>query len=83
MRLAIASPVDYLQMKKFENHLRQVQDLRLVMIGSSEEEGTEVILSLKKRMPLVGILGALPPVKEVVKSGKQIQVILKTSENNK
>ena len=81
MKLVIASPVDYEQMRELEEYLGQVQELRLVLVGGSVEEGVEegikIIISAEKPIPLIGVLREMPPVEQVVKKGKEIQVTLK------
>ena len=77
VKLAIASPVDYEQMKELNEYLRQVQDLRLVLVEGSVEEGTKIVVSAEKPILLVNVLRGIPPVEQVVKKGKEIQVTLK------
>jgi len=77
VKLAIASPADYEQMKELSEYLRQVQNLHLVLVGGSVEEGTKIIVSAEKPIPLVSVLREMPPVEQVVKKGKEIQVTLK------
>ena len=81
MKLAIASPVDCDQMRELEEYLCQVQELRLVLVGGSVEEGVEegikIIISAEKPTPLISVLREMPPVEQVVKKGKEIQVTLK------
>ncbi len=80
VKLAIASPVDYGQVRELEGYLCQVQGLRLVLVGGSVEEGVKIVVSAEKPIPLVGILRELPPVEQVVKKGKEIQVRLKAKQ---
>lgn len=80
VKLAIASPVDYGQVRELEGYLRQVQGLRLVLVGGSVEEGVKIVVSAEKPIPLVGILRELPPVEQVVEKGKEIQVTLKAKQ---
>jgi len=77
MKLAIVSPVDSDQMRKLQEHLRQVQDLRLVLVSGSVDEDIKVVVSTEKPIPLIDILREMPPVERVVKEGKKIQVMLK------
>jgi len=77
VKLAIASPVDCDQMRELEEYLSQVQELRLVLVGGSVEEGIKIVVSAEKPIPLVSVLREMPPVEQVVKKGKEIQVTLK------
>ena len=76
MKLAIESPVSYEQMKELGEYLRQVQNLRLVLVGASEEEGTKVMVSAEKPLPLLRVLSEIPSVEQVAKKGRDIQVKL-------
>ena len=80
MKLAIASPVDYEQMRKLEEYLRQVENLRLVLIGGSIEEGIKIVVSAEKPIPLLNVLREMPPVEQVIKIGKEIQVTLRSKQ---
>ncbi|MBE9512552.1 MAG: hypothetical protein IMY77_00605 [Chloroflexi bacterium] len=77
VKLTIVSPIDLGQVRKLEECLHQVQDLRLVLIGGSVAEGSEIIISAEKSIPLIDILREMPPVEQVVKKGKKIQIRLK------
>ncbi len=79
VKLAIVSPVDLGQMRKLKEYLCQVQDLRLVLVGGSEDEGTTIVVSAAKPIPLIDVLREMPPVEQVVKEGKRIQIMLKAA----
>ena len=79
VELTIAPPVDYKQIEKLEEYLRQVQNLRLVLVRGSSEEGTKIVVSAEKPTPLVSVLREMTFVEQVVKEGKEIQVRLKAS----
>ena len=73
----IASPVDLDRIKKLEEYLRQVEDLRLVLVSGSVDEGTAIVVSAEKPISLVDVLREMPPVEQVVKEGERIRVMLK------
>ena len=77
MRLTIVPPVDSEQLKRLEEQLYQVEDLRLVLIGGSVDGGTEIVVSAENPLPLLDILEKMPPVAQVVKKGKTAQITLK------
>jgi hypothetical protein len=77
VKLTIVPPVDSGQVRELEEHLYQVQDLRLVLVGGSIDEGTEIIVSAESPIPLLDILREMPPVAQVIKKGKIAQVTLK------
>jgi hypothetical protein len=78
IKLAVMPPVDPGQFRKLEEHLSQVNDLSLVLIGGSATEGTEIIVSADNPLPLLDILREMPPVAEVTKKGKIPHITLKT-----
>ena len=77
VKLTIVSPVDLDQMRKLQEYLRQVQDLHLVLVSGSVDEGTAIVVSAAKPIPLIDILKEMPPVEQVVKEGTKIQIMLK------
>ena len=66
--------------KKLQEYLGQVQDLNLVLVGGSVEEGSAIVISVEKPMLLIDVLREMPPVEQVVKEGKKIQLILKAEQ---
>ena len=77
VKLTIMPPIDIGQVRKLEEYLYQVQDLRLVLVGGSIDEGTEILVSAENPIPLIDALRELPPVDQIVKKGKTIQLTLK------
>jgi len=77
VKLTIASPVDYEQIRKLEEYLRQVQNLHLISVGGSSEEGTKIVVSAEEPIPLANVLREMPAIEQVVRKGKEIQVTLK------
>ena len=75
--LTIAPPVDLGQVRKLVECLSHVQDLRIVLIGGSPDEGIKIVVSTGKPVLLVGALREMPPVEQVVKKGKEkIEIML-------
>lgn len=77
VRLTIEPPVDSGQLKRLEEGLYQVQDLRVVLIGGSVDGGTEIIVSAEEPIPLLDILREIPSVAQVARKGKTTQITLK------
>ena len=80
VNLVIEPPIALDQMRKLEEFLCQVQNLRLVLIGGSVEEGTKIIVSAEKPIPLVSVLSEMSPVERVAKKGSEILVTLKAEQ---
>ena len=78
IKLTIMPPVDLGQVRKLEEHLSQIKDLSVVLIGGSTAEGNEIIISAENPIPLMDVLQEMPPVAQVNKKGKTTQITLKT-----
>ena len=80
MKLIVTSPVDIGQLRKLEESLFQVENLRVVLIRGSVEEGTEIVISAEKPIPLLDVLGEIPIVEQAVKKDQEIQVTLRAKQ---
>jgi hypothetical protein len=61
----------------FENSLRKIPDLRLVMVGGTTKEGAEIIVNADKSVDLLDLLRQMPIVEEVNDGHSDILVKLK------
>ena len=77
VKLTITPPIDFGAMKKLEESLHQVENLRLILLSGSIGEGTIIVISAEKPIPLINILRAMPSVEQAVKRNEKIMVILK------
>ncbi len=64
---------------EFEKQLRNIPDLRLVMIGGTADEGVQIIVSSEKTVPLSDILRRLLIIEEVTDRPADIFVTFKPS----
>lgn len=80
VRLKIASPIDLGKMSKFLERLKQVNGLRLSLVGGSASEGTKAVVIADLPTPLYGIIKEMPPVAQVVKRGNILEVTLQVKE---
>jgi len=80
VKLAIASSADFERVKKFEEFLAQVKDLQLVSVGGSADEGTMIVVSVEKPIPLLSVLSHMPLVERVVKKDRGIEITLKAKQ---
>ncbi|MFC1929566.1 hypothetical protein ACFLW6_01685, partial [Chloroflexota bacterium] len=76
VELTIASPVDYKQMKRLEESLAKVENIRVVLVGGSVDEGSKILLAARKPIPLLSVLSEMSLVEQAVKKGKDIWVTL-------
>ncbi len=78
VELTIMPPVDLGQLENLEKDLRQVENLRLVLVGGSVDEGNRIVVSAEEPIPLLRILKEMPAVEQVVRKSGKTQVTLKT-----
>jgi hypothetical protein len=64
-------------MVDFENSLRKIPDIRLVMIGGTTSDGAQIIVSSEKAVVLSNILRQLPMVEEITDRQADLLVKLK------
>lgn len=77
VELTVMPPIDLVQLENLEKALRQVENLRLVLVGGSAGKGSRIVVSAEEPIPLLGILREMPAVGGVVRRGGEIQVTLK------
>ncbi len=70
-------PIGLGQLGDLEKDLRQVENLRLVLVGGSVGEGNRIVVSAEEPIPLLHILREMPAVEQAVSKGSEIQVTLK------
>ena len=83
LELAIAPTVDYRQMRELEECLCRVQDLRVLLVGGSVDEGNRIVVSIAKPMPLTNVLREIPPHMYYHTRVNTLKVILTSHPNNK
>ena len=65
------------QLAQFREYLEEVEDLTIVMVGGSTDEGSVITVSPPKSTDLVRILNQIPAVENARKKGGDIEVKLK------
>lgn len=65
VELEITSLADFAQMREFERHLRQLPQVKALLIGGSWANGNTVDLFLNEPVPLVDVLRNMPGVAEI------------------
>ena len=53
IRLMVMRPIDSGQMKNLEKDLRQVPDLRILLVRGSADGDVEIVVSVRKPLPLI------------------------------
>ena len=79
IRLQIESAENYLEVTRFYEILKKVDNLSIVSYNWSEKEGLNIIISLKKPKPLGDILLKIPQVQLVEGNKKTLTVTLNTT----
>ena len=74
--------LDVKQIRRFEGYLKQIENLKIVLSGGSQEEGIIIVVSIQKPINLTNIIGEIPVVEKVQKIDKNIIVTLKTAADN-
>jgi hypothetical protein len=64
-------------MVDFENSLRKIPDIRIVMVGGTAREGAHILVSSEKSVALSDILRHLPMVEEITDRPSDILIKLK------
>jgi putative nucleotidyltransferase with HDIG domain len=77
--LMITSPDSSGQVKQFKKYLEKVDNLKIVLEGWSEAEGTVIVVSVPKPVALTSILNKMPIVEKVDKKNNHLVVMLKPS----
>jgi hypothetical protein len=78
-RLILKMPVNSNQSKQFVDLLKQSQDLRIVWVGGSVEEGVVISVSMLKPIAVNDILAEIPMIDKYDVNGADIVVTLKSS----
>jgi HD-GYP domain-containing protein (c-di-GMP phosphodiesterase class II) len=81
VRLAVPIEADITEVRKFRNELEKIDDLMIVIFGSSEEDGHLFVLSLEVPVALMSAVGKIPAVESVAKKGKNVLVTLKNGDS--
>jgi HD-GYP domain-containing protein (c-di-GMP phosphodiesterase class II) len=81
IRLVVPITADMAEVRKFRKDLEKLEGLRIVLFGSSEEDGHMFVLSLPEPMLLMRAVSEIALVESVGKKGKDILVTLKDGDN--
>jgi HD-GYP domain-containing protein (c-di-GMP phosphodiesterase class II) len=77
IRLVVPITTDLVEVRRFRKELERLEGLRIVLFGSSEEDGHMFVLSLPEPMALMYTVSQIALVENVGKKGKDILVTLK------
>jgi hypothetical protein len=72
VRLQIVRPVEYVQVKKFQERLEQIDGLVVKSIGGSSIEGPNIIIVVEQPIPLLTKLSELDLAEQITQKGKDI-----------
>ncbi|MFC1870413.1 hypothetical protein ACFLYE_04010, partial [Chloroflexota bacterium] len=80
VRLVVPFAISLKQVIQFQEHLRQLDKIRIALVGGSVNEGVIIVVSLQSPVNLIPILNEIPVVEKVEKKGKDVVITLKTSD---
>ncbi|MFH1651199.1 MAG: HD domain-containing phosphohydrolase [Chloroflexota bacterium] len=78
LEIIIKSPADFKQINRLKKALRNVPDLKIILDGWSEDEGSFIMVSLQKEMPLGTIIREIAGVAGVYHQQKNLLVGLQS-----
>jgi hypothetical protein len=81
IRLVVPITASAKDLRSFRQQLATVSGIKIIMIGSSEEDGHYILVTLQEPRALMSIVSAFPMVESVEKKGKDVLVIV-TPVNN-
>jgi len=81
-QLVLPSDISSKQLKQFEEYLGKLEDLKILMIGWSSDEGSIISVSLQKPLNLLHFFNEMPMVENVYKKRRKIIITLKTLPDN-
>jgi HD-GYP domain-containing protein (c-di-GMP phosphodiesterase class II) len=81
VRLTVPVTSDAVEVRRFRKELEKIKDLKIVMTGSSEEDGHLFVFSLEEPVALMGAVGKISAVESIAKKGKNILVTLKNGNS--
>ncbi len=62
----------------FEEELKQIEGLTMIMRGGSLDEGAILLVSIQKPINLIQVLNKIPMVEKVDTKGETIVIVLKS-----
>jgi len=78
VKLVVLSPAGFGQVSEFKEYLDRVENLRILFVGASADEGSIIAVSVQKPMTLIRTLNEMPMVEKASKkSKKEIVLTLK------
>ncbi len=81
IRLLVPITATTNDLRSFRQQLATISGIKIIMIGSSEEDGHFILVTLQEPRALMSIIGEFTMVETVEKKGKDILVILTSSKN--
>jgi hypothetical protein len=77
IKLLIAKPVNYVQIRRFHERLEQVEGFQVKSVGGSSSEGPNIIIIIKQPVPLLERLSQIDLIERVSEGRKGVEVTLR------
>ena len=72
VRILVPLSTSSAKLEMFSRHLKKIEGLKIVIVGSDEKEGHFIVVSLDKEMALMRSVSLIPSVTYVARKGKGI-----------
>jgi putative nucleotidyltransferase with HDIG domain len=82
IRLVVPLTAGNEEVRRFKKNLQEMEGVKIVLTGASEEEGHIILLTVSRPMALAGIINGVPLVTGVTKHGKDIVVELENKSGS-
>ena len=76
VRLNLIRPVSVSQIKQCEEFLAALPNVQVVSTGGSASEGPEIVISVKKPLPLGEIISNNQLINKILSKGKRLEIIM-------
>ena len=75
--LLIAKPANYVQIRRFQERLEQVEGFQVKSVGGTSSEGPNIIILIKQPVPLLERLSQMDLIERVSEERKGVEVTLR------
>ncbi|MFC1962297.1 HD domain-containing phosphohydrolase [Chloroflexota bacterium] len=80
IQLLLPAVPHFEQVRHFRESLGKMANLKIAMVGWSDDDGYTITVSLSKPTALIGMLNGIPFVEDAYKTGKGVVVMLKPTD---
>ena len=74
--MIVVSCTEQAKLRTFEQQLRQVENLRILLSGGSAQEGSKIVIALDKPVALIRLLRNMPMVQDALYDDDRVRVTI-------